>query len=83
MEPYHALFGHKCHMSSCWIEARVKQFMGPEIFYQTVEKLNVIRERMLAAQNHQKSYADKKQQPITFEFGDQVLPKVSPWKGLM
>ena len=47
-------------MSSCWLEAGEKQFMGPEIFHQTTEKLKIIRERMLAAQDRQKSYVDKK-----------------------
>ena len=57
--------------------------MGPEIVHQTAEKLKVIRESMLAAQDHQKSYADKKRRPMTFEVGDSVLLKVSPWKGLI
>ena len=35
---------------------------------------------MLAAQ---KSYADKKRQPISFEVGDSVSLKVSSWKGLI
>ena len=52
--------------------------MGPEIVHQTAKKLKVIRERMLAAQDRQKSYADKKRQPISFDVGDSVLLKVSP-----
>ena len=47
-------------MPSCWLEAGEKQFMGPEIVHQTAEKLIVIRERMLAAQDLQKSYDDNK-----------------------
>ena len=35
---------------------------------------------MLAAQ---KSYADKKRQPISFEVGDSVSLQVSSWKGLI
>ena len=57
--------------------------MGPEIVHQTAEKLKIIRERMLAAQDRQKSYADKKRRPMTFEVRDSVLLKVSPWKGLI
>ncbi|KAD5507502.1 hypothetical protein E3N88_15205 [Mikania micrantha] len=30
-----------------------------------------------------KSYADKRRRPIEFEVGDQVLLKVSPWKGVI
>ena len=54
--------------------------MGPEIVHQIAEKLKVIRERMLATQDRQKSYAEKKRKTITFEVGDSVLLKVSPWK---
>ncbi|KAD4982493.1 hypothetical protein E3N88_19164 [Mikania micrantha] len=38
---------------------------------------------MKAAQDRQKSYADKRRRPIEFEVGDQVLLKVSPWKGII
>ncbi|GKG36672.1 hypothetical protein Tco_0444350, partial [Tanacetum coccineum] len=30
-----------------------------------------------------KSYADKRRKPLEFEVGDQVLLKVSPWKGVV
>ena len=38
---------------------------------------------MLAAQDLQKSYVDKKRGPMTFEVGDLVLLKVLPWKGFI
>ena len=57
--------------------------MGPKIVHQTTEKLQVIRERMLAAQDRQNSYADKNRRPMTIKVGDLVLLKVSPWKGLI
>ncbi|KAD4384698.1 hypothetical protein E3N88_24866 [Mikania micrantha] len=45
--------------------------------------LRVIKARMKAAQDRQKSYADKRQRPIEFDVGDRVLLKVSPWKGII
>ncbi|GJW41164.1 putative reverse transcriptase domain-containing protein [Tanacetum coccineum] len=36
--------------------------------------------RMQAAQDQQKSYADRKRNPMEFEVGDRVMLKVSPWK---
>ncbi|KAI3667584.1 hypothetical protein L6452_42650 [Arctium lappa] len=42
-----------------------------------------IRERLKAAQDRQKGYADKKRRPIEFEVGDRVMLKVSPWKGII
>ncbi|GJR98506.1 putative reverse transcriptase domain-containing protein [Tanacetum coccineum] len=37
-------------------------------------------QRMQAAHDRQKSYADRKRNPKEFEFGDRVMLKVSPWK---
>ncbi|KAD4981816.1 hypothetical protein E3N88_18487 [Mikania micrantha] len=47
------------------------------------EKLRVIKARMKAAQDRQKSYAGKRRRPIEFDVGDRVLLKVSPWKGII
>ena len=37
---------------------------------------------MKAAQSRQKSYAEKRRRPLTFEVGDYVYLKVSPMKGV-
>ncbi|GKF89456.1 hypothetical protein Tco_0263419, partial [Tanacetum coccineum] len=37
---------------------------------------------MQAAQDRQKSYADRKRKPMEFDIGDTVMLKVSPWKGV-
>ncbi|GJV31053.1 putative reverse transcriptase domain-containing protein [Tanacetum coccineum] len=42
-----------------------------------------IRDRMQAARDRQKSYADKRRRPLEFEVGDKVMLKVAPWKGVM
>ncbi|GKF23412.1 hypothetical protein Tco_0075734 [Tanacetum coccineum] len=41
----------------------------------------MIKHRIQAAQDRQKSYADLKRKPMEFEVGDRVMLKVSPWKG--
>ncbi|XP_071712884.1 uncharacterized protein [Rutidosis leptorrhynchoides] len=46
------------------------------------QKTDVIHDRLKAAQDRQKSYADKRRRPIEFNEGDMVTLKVSPWKGL-
>ncbi|GJU02125.1 putative reverse transcriptase domain-containing protein [Tanacetum coccineum] len=43
----------------------------------------LIKEKLKAARDHQKSYADNRRKPLEFEVGDQVLLKVSPWKGVI
>ncbi|GKC03998.1 hypothetical protein Tco_0995608 [Tanacetum coccineum] len=40
-------------------------------------------DRMQAARDRQKSYADKRRRPLEFEVGDKVMLKVAPWKGVM
>ncbi|GJZ33607.1 putative reverse transcriptase domain-containing protein, partial [Tanacetum coccineum] len=39
--------------------------------------------RPKAARDRQKSYVDNRRKPLEFEVGDQVLLKVSPWKGVV
>ncbi|GKF25067.1 hypothetical protein Tco_0080961, partial [Tanacetum coccineum] len=38
---------------------------------------------MQAAHDRQKSYADLKHKPMEFQVGDEVMLKVSPWKGVV
>nr|GEU42950.1 RNA-directed DNA polymerase, eukaryota [Tanacetum cinerariifolium] len=40
-------------------------------------------ERLKAARDHQKSYADNRRKPLEFNVSDKVLLKVSPWKGVL
>ncbi|GJU61119.1 putative reverse transcriptase domain-containing protein, partial [Tanacetum coccineum] len=42
--------------------------------------LDRIKDRLKAARDRQKSYADKRRKPLEFSVGDYVLLKVSPWK---
>lgn len=44
---------------------------------------DIVRERMKAAQDRQKSYAVKRRQPIGLQVDEFVMLKVSPWKGIM
>ncbi|GJW66837.1 hypothetical protein Tco_0121261 [Tanacetum coccineum] len=43
----------------------------------------LIKQRIQAAQDRQKSYANLKRKPMEFEVGDKVMLKVSPWKGVV
>ncbi|GJX20922.1 hypothetical protein Tco_0223599 [Tanacetum coccineum] len=47
------------------------------------EKIIQVKQRMQAARDRQKSYADLKRKPMEFEVGDKVMLKVSPWKGVV
>ncbi|GJY86770.1 putative reverse transcriptase domain-containing protein [Tanacetum coccineum] len=59
------------------------QVLGPELIQETTEKIVQIKQRMQAARDGQKSYADLKRKPMEFQVGDKVMLKVLPWKGVV
>ncbi|GJW14705.1 putative reverse transcriptase domain-containing protein [Tanacetum coccineum] len=67
--PFEALYGRKCR--------------SPMLVLETTDKVVLIKEKLKAARDRQKSYADKRRKPLEFEVGNQVLLKVSPWKGVV
>ncbi|GKB28504.1 putative reverse transcriptase domain-containing protein [Tanacetum coccineum] len=58
--PYEALYGQKCRSPVCWAEVGEAQLTGPELIQETTEKIVLIKQRIQAAQDRQKSYADLK-----------------------
>nr|GFD43633.1 putative reverse transcriptase domain-containing protein [Tanacetum cinerariifolium] len=56
---------------------------GPELIQETTEKIIQIKQKMQAARDRQKRYADKKRKPMDFQVGDKVMLKVSPWNGVV
>nr|GFC26758.1 putative reverse transcriptase domain, ribonuclease H-like domain, aspartic peptidase domain protein [Tanacetum cinerariifolium] len=81
--PFEALYGRKCRSPVCWTEVGEAQILGPELIQETTEKIIQIKQKMQAARDRQKSYADKKRKPMDFQVGDKVMLKVSPWKGVV
>nr|GFB26410.1 reverse transcriptase domain-containing protein [Tanacetum cinerariifolium] len=56
--PYEALYGRKCRSPVCWAEVGEAQLTGPEMIQETTEKIILIKQKIQAAQDRQKSYAD-------------------------
>nr|GEV75775.1 putative reverse transcriptase domain-containing protein [Tanacetum cinerariifolium] len=81
--PYEALYGRKCRSPVCWAEVGEAQLTGPELIQETTKKIVLIKQRIQAAQDRQKSYLELKRKPMEFEVGDKVMLKVSPWKGVV
>nr|GFB71794.1 putative reverse transcriptase domain, ribonuclease H-like domain, aspartic peptidase domain protein [Tanacetum cinerariifolium] len=81
--PFEALYGRKCRSPVCWTKVGEAQILGPEITQETIENIVQIKQRMQAARDRQKSYADLKRKPMEFQVGDKVMLKVSPWKGVV
>ncbi|GJR02245.1 reverse transcriptase domain-containing protein [Tanacetum coccineum] len=79
--PFEALYGRKCRSPVCWAEVGDVQLTGPEIIYEPTEKIVQIRQRLQAARDRQRSYANIRRKPLEFQVGDPVILKVSPRKG--
>ncbi|GKA09964.1 hypothetical protein Tco_0689397 [Tanacetum coccineum] len=67
------------------VNAEIKEssLIGPELVQETTDKVVLIKEKLKAARDRQKSYADNRRKPLEFEVGDHVMLKVSPWKGVI
>ncbi|GJW04340.1 putative reverse transcriptase domain-containing protein [Tanacetum coccineum] len=81
--PFKALYGRKYRSPVLWVEIGKGSLIGHELVRETTDKVVLIKEKLKAARDRQKSYADKRRKPLEFEVGDQVLLKVSPWKGVV
>nr|GEU57665.1 putative reverse transcriptase domain-containing protein [Tanacetum cinerariifolium] len=80
---FEALYGRKCRSPIMWAETKESRLIGPELVQETTDKVVLIKERLKAARDRQKIYGDNKRKPLEFKVGDQVLLKVSPWKGVV
>ncbi|GJR60421.1 putative reverse transcriptase domain-containing protein [Tanacetum coccineum] len=78
--PFEALYGRKCRSPVFWAEVGEAQLTSPDLIQETTEKIIQIKQRIQAARDRQKSYADLKRKPIEFQVVDRVMLKVSPWK---
>ncbi|GJR26531.1 putative reverse transcriptase domain-containing protein [Tanacetum coccineum] len=81
--PFEVLYGRKCRSPVCWAEVGDTQLTGLEFIHETTEKIVKIKQRIQAARDLQKSYADVRRNPLEFQEGDRVMLKVSPWKGVI
>ncbi|GKD19458.1 putative reverse transcriptase domain-containing protein [Tanacetum coccineum] len=64
--PFKALYGRKCRSPIMWAEVGEGQLIGPELVQETTEKISQIKDRLKAARDRQKSYADKRRKPLEF-----------------
>ncbi|KAM0043293.1 hypothetical protein Hdeb2414_s0010g00339551 [Helianthus debilis subsp. tardiflorus] len=80
---FEALYGRKCRSLLSWHEFGEKQFTGPKIIQETMDKILQIRDNLIKPRSRQKSYADRRRKPLEFDVGDRVLLKLSHWKGVV
>ncbi|GJZ52170.1 putative reverse transcriptase domain-containing protein [Tanacetum coccineum] len=61
---FEALYGRKCRSPVCWAKVGDAQLIGRELVHETTEKIVQIKQRIQAARDRQKSYADMRHKPL-------------------
>ncbi|KAL1359896.1 hypothetical protein AAHE18_04G139400 [Arachis hypogaea] len=78
-----ALYRRKCQSPLCWYQGGNKaNILGPELIQKITKQIKVIGDKILTAQNRQKSYADNRHKPLEFSEGDHIFLKVTPTTGV-
>ncbi|GAA0175630.1 hypothetical protein LIER_28766 [Lithospermum erythrorhizon] len=83
MTPFEALYGRKCRTPVCWDEVGDRTIYGSELVEMSVERIKLIQQYLKVVQDRQKMYADRRRVDLTFEIGDKVFLRISPWKDVL
>ena len=83
MAPFEALYERPCRAPTCWAEVGNGQLLGPELVQETSKKINIMKEKMKAAQSRYKGCVEKHRKDREFDVGDHVLLKISPVRGVV
>ncbi|GKD72734.1 putative reverse transcriptase domain-containing protein [Tanacetum coccineum] len=77
--PFEALYGRKCRSPVIWTEIGESQLIGPKLVQEMTEKIFQIKERLITARSHQKSYADKRRKLAPRYVGSfEIVERVGP-----
>ena len=60
MAPFEGLYGRRCRSPICWDDVGERKLLGLELVQLTMEKIDMIKERLKTTQNTQKSYVDNR-----------------------
>ncbi|CAM8922804.1 unnamed protein product [Rhodiola kirilowii] len=58
MAPFEALYGRRCRSPIGWFELGESKLLGPDMIRDAINKVRLIKDKLLAAQSRQRSYAD-------------------------
>ncbi|GJW80962.1 putative reverse transcriptase domain-containing protein [Tanacetum coccineum] len=70
--PFEALYGRKCSSPMLWAEIREGCLIGPELVQEMTDKVVVIKEKLQAARDHQKSYTYSGRKMVEYDVGENV-----------
>jgi len=83
MSLFEALYGQSCRTPLCWSEVGERVLVGHEIVEETTQNIQVIKSNLKAAQDRQKSLADRHTTDRMYNVGDWVFLKLSSWRGVV
>lgn len=72
MSPFKALYGRKCNIPISWNNPMERITIRSDMLKEMEQQVIQIRQNMKAAQDRQKSYADRERTPREFKAGDHV-----------
>jgi co-chaperonin GroES (HSP10) len=72
MSPFDAVYGRPCRTPLSWSKFGERVIFGPDIMTEAEERVKQIQANILATQSRQKSYANKRHNPLEFKVGDHV-----------
>ncbi|KAJ9544216.1 hypothetical protein OSB04_023923 [Centaurea solstitialis] len=64
---YEVLYGRKCRSPLIWLEVGESRLIRSDIVQETTDKIKVVQEKLKAARDRQKSYADNRRKPLEFQ----------------
>ncbi|XP_074300313.1 uncharacterized protein LOC141631554 [Silene latifolia] len=83
MALFEDLYGRRCTSPICWDNNAEAVVLGPHMLQDMIEQVKVIGQKIKAAQDRQKSFADLHCRDIEFQVGDKILLKVSDMRGVI
>nr|GEU37172.1 reverse transcriptase domain-containing protein [Tanacetum cinerariifolium] len=77
--------GFECYLasSSGWTKDWESSLTELELVQETTDKVVLVKKKPKAVRDRQKRYVDYGRKSLEFKVGDQVLLRVSPWKGVV
>ena len=83
MALFEALYGRRCRCPVGWFEVGDSSLLCPNIIFESLAEIRVIRDRLKTPYSRQKYNANNRIRDNEFDVGDMVYLKISPMKGVM
>ncbi|GJV04174.1 putative reverse transcriptase domain-containing protein [Tanacetum coccineum] len=64
------LYGRKCRSPVLWAGIRESRLIGPKLVQEMTDKVVLIKEKLKAGRDRQKSYVNNRRKTLEFEVGD-------------